>query len=50
MSRIAERASGTSRLIRKGADDGAFDRDFWGAIPPAARLEQAWEMVLEFEA
>lgn len=49
-SRTEERNRGRARLIRLGEDDGAFDREFWGAIPPAKRLELVWEMVEEFQA
>ena len=49
-SRADERKRGSSRLIHLHADDGAFDREFWRAVPPAERLELVWQMVEEFEA
>jgi hypothetical protein len=50
MTRQDERRRGRSRLIPLHGDDGAFDREFWRSVAPAARLEQAWQMVQEFEA
>ena len=47
--RRAQRLRGSSRLLR-GADDGAFDRTFWGSITPEARLALMWDMVLEARA
>lgn len=49
-TRAEERAQGRARLIRKGEDDGSFDREFWQAIPPVERLEYVWEMVEELQA
>jgi hypothetical protein len=49
-SRAEERSRGRARLIRLGEDDGAFDREFWQAVAPASRLEQVWDLVLEFQA
>jgi hypothetical protein len=49
MDRRTQRLSGSSRFVR-GADDGAFDRELWRAIPPAERLELMWDMVLEWLA
>ena len=37
------------RLIRRGEDDGSFDRAFWQAAGAEARLAAAWEMVAEAE-
>lgn len=31
-----------ARLIRKEAEDGSFDRDFWQNVDPAVRVEQTW--------
>jgi hypothetical protein len=36
--------------VRLHEDDGEFDRAFWRDIPPARRLELAWELVLEYLA
>jgi hypothetical protein len=49
LDRRAERLAGTVRLLRQD-DDGAFDRQFWRAIPPAQRLEMMWDMVVEWIA
>ena len=48
MSRREERQRGSARLVPLHADDGSFDREFWATVPPAARLELVWDMVLEF--
>ncbi len=37
------------RLIRRGQDEAAFDREFWAAAGPEARFAAAWEMVVEAE-
>ena len=37
------------RLIRRGQDDGSFDREFWRAAGPEGRFAAAWEMVAEAE-
>jgi len=50
VSRAEERRKGRVRLIGLGEDDGAFDREFWRAVPPARRLEQVWEMVEQYQA
>lgn len=50
VSRAEERRQGRVRLIGLGEDDGAFDREFWRAVPPARRLEQVWEMVEQYQA
>jgi hypothetical protein len=39
-----------ARVIRLHEDDGAFDREFWAGMPPARRLELAWDLVLEYLA
>jgi hypothetical protein len=39
----------TERLIRRGQDDGSFDREFWRAAGPEALFAAAWEMVAEAE-
>jgi hypothetical protein len=49
MDRRSQRPAGSSRLIR-GADDGAFDRQFRAAIHPARRVELVWDTVLEWLA
>lgn len=49
MDRRTERLAGSSRLLRE-ADDGAFDRQFWDAIPPAQRVELVWDIVLDWLA
>jgi hypothetical protein len=36
-----------SRVVTLHGDDGAFDREFWGGIPPAERLALVWDMALE---
>ena len=36
-----------SRVVTLHGDDGAFDRKFWGGIPPAERLALVWDMALE---
>lgn len=35
------------RLIRRGQDDGSFDRSFWQSIGAEGRFIAAWEMVSE---
>jgi hypothetical protein len=46
IDRRAERQTGSARVLR-GADDGAFDRQFWQSVPPHERLAMVWDMVLE---
>ncbi len=41
------RRLGTGRVIGLHEDDGAFDRAFWGAIPPHERLEAVWGLTLD---
>jgi len=36
----ARRALGKSRLVPLAGDDGAFDRELWRSVRPAAPLEQ----------
>lgn len=48
MDRREERLAGTARLIHLHEDNGSFDREFWATVPPAARLELVWDMVLEY--
>lgn len=49
VDRRAQRLTGSARILR-GADDGAFDREFWASIPPQQRLEMMWDLVLEWRA
>ena len=35
------------RLVRRDADDGSFDRQFWRDAGAEARFSAAWEMVQE---
>ena len=35
----------TGRLARMGADEQAFDIEFWRSIPPHQRVELLWDMV-----
>jgi hypothetical protein len=45
VDRRDERRAGMSRVGT--ADDGSFDREFWGRVPPAERLALVWDMALE---
>jgi hypothetical protein len=44
------RRHATARLIRLEDDDGSFDRAFWAAVPPEARLEALWDLTLDYVA
>ena len=35
------------RLVKRGEDDGSFDREFWRRAGAEARFAAAWEMVAE---
>jgi hypothetical protein len=35
------------RLVRRDADDGMFDLEFWARIGAEGRFAAAWEMVRE---
>lgn len=35
------------RMIRRDADDGSFDHDFWRDAGAETRFAAAWEMVAE---
>ena len=48
MERRDERLTGSSRVLRGTPDDGSFDREFWGAMTPAQRLEAVWDLTLEY--
>ena len=37
------------RLVKRGEDDGSFDREFWQRAGAEARFAAAWEMVAEAE-
>jgi hypothetical protein len=37
------------RLIRRGTDDGSFDREFWQSVGAEGIFAAAWEMVAEAE-
>jgi hypothetical protein len=37
----------TGKLVRMGADEDAFDREFWRAVPPEKRVLYLWDMVLD---
>ncbi len=37
----------TERLVRRGADDGSFDRSFWESVGAEGRFAAAWDMVVE---
>jgi hypothetical protein len=50
ITRAERRRLGSTRLIGLHDDDGAFDRAFWDAVPPHARLEAVWDLTLEFLA
>ncbi|MHC4972752.1 MAG: hypothetical protein ACYTG3_10505 [Planctomycetota bacterium] len=36
-----------ARLVRRGPDEEAFDREFWAEVDPSAKLELLWDAVLE---
>lgn len=36
-----------ARLVRRGPDGEAFDREFRAEVDPSAKLELLWDMVLE---
>ncbi len=38
-----------TRKIRRGEDDGAFDREFWQGLTAEARFAAMWEMVSEVD-
>ena len=38
-----------TRKIRRGEDDGSFDRAFWQALDPEVRFAAMWEMVSEVD-
>ncbi len=37
----------TARLVRRGAAEGEFEREFWNRLTPEERVECLWDMVLE---
>ena len=37
----------TGKLVRMGADEQAFDIEFWKSVPPEARVLCLWDMVLD---
>jgi hypothetical protein len=37
----------TQRLVRRGAGEREFDREFWSRLTPEQRVECLWDMVLE---
>jgi len=38
-----------TRKIRRGDDDGSFDREFWQSLGAEARFAAMWEMVSEVD-
>jgi hypothetical protein len=34
-------------MVHRGAEEEAFDRDFWARMDPGEKLELLWDMVLE---
>jgi hypothetical protein len=37
----------TVRRVKMGDEEARSDREFWSAMPPAERVETAWQITLE---
>ena len=48
MTADERRRRATTRVIRLHEDQSAFDREFWQAMSPDARLEALWDLTLDF--
>jgi hypothetical protein len=47
MDERERRRRGTTRVIRLGEDDGAFDRAAWASSTMEERIAAVWELTLE---
>jgi hypothetical protein len=44
--RRTERRFWTSRIIRRGDDSNAFDREYWAALSGEERVAYGWQMTV----
>ena len=49
MSAETRRTNAVEHLVRRGKDNGSFNREFWVSAGAEARFAAAWEMIAEAE-